>query len=337
VIVGSAVPSGSGVEVLHRALAEGIDGYRLRTYSPWRSLFPPALTGLADRRADLIHAGADYGRFFAHSGMPLVVTLHNHTSDRFMRGYSSPLQYLHYRTDLRWFSRATMRRAAVAVAISRFIGDLVRDDLGVDTPMRLIYNGVDHRRFVPPAERPAAGPFRVLFCGNLNRRKRAHLLPLLAARLDDGFEIHYTAGLADGQLTNVPRSSSGALLHPLGRIHHADMPDVYRSMDALLMPSVREGFGLCVAEAMACGLPIVACCESAMPELVVHGQGGMLCAIDDIEDYAEAIRTLGADPGLARDMGEFNRARVEQLFTLERMVREYRELFTEVLDGVFAR
>ncbi|MCB1773745.1 MAG: glycosyltransferase family 4 protein [Gammaproteobacteria bacterium] len=333
----SPVPRGSGVEVLHRDLARCIPGYRLRTYSPWLSLLPPALRLLSGRDAGLVHASADYGVFFARAGVPLVVTLHNYTSDRFMAPFSSRLQYLHYRSDLRWFSRATLTRANAVVAISRFVGDLVRQDLGVDPPMRTIYNGVDHERFVPSNSRRKPRPFRVLFCGNLNRRKRAHLLPQLAAALDDRFEICYTAGLGDGNLSKLRIDPAGARLRPLGRIEHAAMPAVYQSMDALFMPSVREGFGLCVAEAMACGLPVVACRESALPELVEPGQGGMLCAVDDVAAFAAALRRLADDPAQASRMGEFNRARVEQVFTLERMVREYSELFEAVRDGAFSR
>jgi glycosyltransferase involved in cell wall biosynthesis len=127
------------------------------------------------------------------------------------------------------------------------------------------------------------------------------------------------------------------VLRPLGRIEHADMPAVYQSMDVLFMPSVREGFGLCVAEAMACGLPVVACRESAMPELVEESSGGMLCPVDDVQCYADAIKQLAGDFAAARRMGEFNRARVEQQFTQARMVSEYRNLFESVLDGEFNR
>jgi glycosyltransferase involved in cell wall biosynthesis len=126
-------------------------------------------------------------------------------------------------------------------------------------------------------------------------------------------------------------------LRPLGRIEHADMPAVYQSMDALFMPSVREGFGLCVAEAMACGLPVVACRESAMPELVEAGRGGTLCPVDDVACYADAIRRLADDRVSARRMGEFNRGRIEEQFTQVRMIEEYRALFESVLDGEFNR
>jgi glycosyltransferase involved in cell wall biosynthesis len=331
----SPVPSGSGACVLHGQLARQLPGYRLNPYSPWWTLFPPVLAAFSSSKVDLIHASADYGVFFARPGVPLVATLHNYTSDLFMRDYSSSLQYLHYRTDLRWFSRLTFERATVVVAISQFIAQLATKDLQTDTPVRLIYNGVDHTLFVPGNAKTRSWPFRVLFCGNLNRRKRAQLLPSLAAALGDGFEIHYTAGLSGGAL-DLPAAGRG-VLRPLGRIEHADMPAVYQSMDALFMPSVREGFGLCVAEAMACGLPVVACRESAMPELVEAGRGGTLCPVDDVACYADAIRRLADDRVSARRMGEFNRGRIEEQFTQVRMIEEYRALFESVLDGEFNR
>lgn len=332
----SPVPRGSGVEVLHRSLADADPDYRLRCYSPWWSLFPPALPAFSSSSADLVHASADYGLLFKRRGVPLVTTLHNYTSDRFMRPYSSTLQYLHYRTDLRLFNRMTMAASSVVVAISRFMQDLVTADLGVTSPVRLIYNGIDERQFVPAASRPSATRFRVLFCGNLNRRKRAELLVPLANALGESFEVHYTAGLSGKARGRDPLGPTAAGMRSLGRVSHANMPAVYQAMDVLLMPSVREGFGLCVAEAMACGLPIVACGESATPELVIDQQGGYLCPIDDLECYANAIRALAENSGTAQRMGEFNRARVESLFTLERMRREYRALFQAVLDGEFS-
>lgn len=328
----SPVVTGSGVEVVHGALAEALPGYRLRRYSPYWSLLPPALPLIGRGAADIVHAAADYGVWFARHDVPLVVTVHNYTSDRAMRDYSSRLQYLHYRTDLRAFTRWTLACASTVVAISEFIGSVMRDDLDTDVPIRTIYNGVDHTRFLPTSQPRDRDSFRVLFCGNLNRRKRAHLLPALAAALDSAFEIHYTAGLSDTMLRDAGKRSGGARLIPLGRIKHGDMPGIYQSMDALFMPSVREGFGLCVAEAMACGLPVVACRESAMPELVDVPHGGMLCDVDDVPGFAEALLTLADDPARAAGMGQFNRARVESQFTLTRMVDDYRELFEELLD-----
>lgn len=121
-------------------------------------------------------------------------------------------------------------------------------------------------------------------------------------------------------------------LKNLGRLAFDEMPDLYRSADILLFPTVREGFGLAAAEAMACGLPVVATDCSALPELIDEGKGGYLCPVGDVADFAEKINFLAENPGLRHEMGQYNRAKVEEKFTLDRMIKQYRELFEEVLS-----
>lgn len=240
--------------------------------------------------------------------------------------YSTRLQQVHYRTDLRYFTTRAMRRAQTVVAVSHFLADLVRSDLSATIPIQVIHNGVDTDHF-QPASRRSGHAVRVLVSGNLTRRKGAWLLPAIAAQLHPGTEIHYTQGLRTGDAL-----AQETRLHNLGRIPHAQMPQCYQQMDILLTPTLREGFGLGVAEAMACGLPIVASDAAALPELVVPGLGGFLCPVGDAACFAAHLNQLAADASLRRQMGEFNRERACRLFNLPRMVRSYHELFVEVLD-----
>jgi glycosyltransferase involved in cell wall biosynthesis len=113
----------------------------------------------------------------------------------------------------------------------------------------------------------------------------------------------------------------------VGGVPHGDMPWLYGQVDLLFMPSAREGFGLCVAEAMACGVPIVAADAGALPELVEEGDGGHLCPIDDVSAFSSAIQRIADDQGLAARMGEFNRERATARFSLEAMVAAYTDVF----------
>ena len=331
----SPIPTGSGAYVLHEQLASRLADYRLRPYSPWWTLFPPALPLAGRGNADLVHAEAGYGIFFKRRGLPLVVTAHGYVSDRLMRACSSRLQYLHYRTDLRLFTYLTLQQADRVVVVSEFLRNLIRRDLGIDRPVQVIHNGVNEQRFVPapPAHAAKRKSFRLLFCGNLRPAKGAGLLVPLAEALGEGFEICYTGGSSDAKASQAPSPRGAGRLVPLGRLAHADMPAVYHDVDALLVPSLREGFGLCVAEAMACGLPVVATNDSALPELVQHGDGGLLCPANDVVAFANAVRMLAGSRADRVRMGEYNRARVEEHFTLDRMAEDYRRLFIEVIDG----
>lgn len=321
----SPVPTGNGAFVVHSQLAKHLPDYQLVPYHPKLTFFPPSLYPLGrNRKPGLVHAPLDYTWFHARHDVPLVATLHNYVLDQAFQPYGSRLQRLHWQTDLRWFSQLAVKRADVLTAVSHFTAELAKRDLGFSKPVKVIYNGVDEQRFTP-GKRRADGEIRVLFSGNLSLRKGAQWLLPIIQRLDERISIYYTAGLrGNAALVSHPR------LRPLGRIPHDRMPDVYREMDILLFPTVREGFGLAAVEAMACGLPVVATNGSALPEVVTHGQGGFLCPQGDVESFASTIQALAEDAPLCQQMGEFNRVTVEQRFTLARMLAEYGELFASL-------
>jgi glycosyltransferase involved in cell wall biosynthesis len=78
--------------------------------------------------------------------------------------------------------------------------------------------------------------------------------------------------------------------------------DFYRRATVLVFPSVwQEPFGIPIVEAMACGLPVVSTCSGGIPEIVEHGQTGMLVARGDAEQLALAISQVIDDPVRARD------------------------------------
>lgn len=277
--------------------------------------------------ANLIHATPDYAIFHHSRKLPLIVTFHNYVLDRWMQFHSSWLQRLHYSTDLRLWTRMAVRKAKYITAVSYFLSDLVKRDLGLTKPVRVIYNGIDVDHFKPqPAARSGQKEIRVFFSGNLTRRKGVHWLPAIARRLEPNVHIYYTSGLRTRNIL-----SSDKMLRPVGRIPFDDMPQRYGEMDILLMPTVREGFGLAVAEAMACGRPVVASDCSSIPELIDDGKGGYLCPVGDVKAFAEKINLLADSTNLRKEMGEYNRTKVEKMFTLEKMAKEYQDLFEEVL------
>ena len=80
--------------------------------------------------------------------------------------------------------------------------------------------------------------------------------------------------------------------------------DEYRAADVFCLPSLQEGFGIAFLEAMASGLPIVACRSTAVPEVVPDGEAGLLVPPDDPKALARALIRLLRDPLLRRRMGE---------------------------------
>jgi glycosyltransferase involved in cell wall biosynthesis len=98
----------------------------------------------------------------------------------------------------------------------------------------------------------------------------------------------------------------------------------------LLFPTRLEGFCLSILEAMSCGIPVVTTNTSSLPEQIFDGKGGYLCPVDDVKAYAEAIRHLAEDENLRSRMGRFNRQRVLDHFTIEKMTQEYIKVYRKI-------
>jgi glycosyltransferase involved in cell wall biosynthesis len=326
----SPMTKGNGAYIAHRLLEAQIKGYRVVAVDPKWTFLPFMLPIVASMKgADLIHTTPDHAVFFHRKSIPLVSTFQNYVLDRKMRPYSAWYQIIHYATDLKALTRLALKKSQAITAVSQSTAELVKQDLDLDRscPIRVIYNGVNTNHFIPDShKKPKQSSVRVLFSGNLTIRKGANLLPRIAKYLNTNITLFYTQGLRSNRmLTDLPN------LQSVGAVPFKDMPRQYQQMDILLMPTVREGFSLAVLEAMACGLPVVANNCSSLPEQVENGQGGFLCPAGDAKAFAEKLNLLAESPKLRREMGEYNRAKVEKKFTVEKMARAYQQLFEEVL------
>ena len=97
----------------------------------------------------------------------------------------------------------------------------------------------------------------------------------------------------------------------------------YRASDVYIHTSVTEAFGLTVAEAMACGTPVIAYRKSAVPEVV--GDAGYL--VDDVEEFAEKVLELLSDEKLQRYIGLKGVKRVHERFSLKNTASKYLQLY----------
>ncbi len=321
------MPRGNGAYVAHQTIAQNINGYSLTGYSPWHTLFPPLLYQLGRQvQADLIHTTPDYGIFFQKPKTPMILTFHNYVLDNTAIAAANLLQKLHYQTDLKWFiQRATQIENVQLVAVSQFIADLVSRELKL-SGIKVIYNGIDTNRFVPVNTGKPSSKLKVLFCGNMSQRKGFHLLPAIAKGVANVANIYVATGLNSSRRVKLPN-----LLHNLGKIDSTDIHSVYQNMDLLLFPSFREGFGLVVAEAMACAKPVVASRCSSLPELIDERQGGYLCEPGNVNEFIQAIHTLAESRHQMRLFGEYNRNKVLEKFSLSQMIDSYEKLFASVL------
>jgi glycosyltransferase involved in cell wall biosynthesis len=175
--------------------------------------------------------------------------------------------------------------------------------------VRVILNGIDAASFGSPPGRDvvgAGGPI-IGTLARLDARKGIRfLLEALARLLPDLPQASLIVG-GEGEERGALEGRARAL-GIAGRVTFAgpvrDHRDFYRGLDLFALPSLDEGFGLVVLEAMAAGLPVIGARAGGIPEILQHDVNGLLVPPGDAAAIAEGVRALWGDPALRRRLLE---------------------------------
>jgi sugar transferase (PEP-CTERM/EpsH1 system associated) len=250
-----------------------------------------------------------------------------------------------YRVLRRLLAPFVTQYVALSADLEHYLVDAI--GIGADRVSR-ICNGVDERKFSPSArlaavDSPADAPLVVGTVGRLDEVKGQHILvEAVAALLRDapGRRARLRVVICGDGPTRASIESCIAshglqdVVEVLGE--RADVPDVLRSLDVFLLPSLAEGISNTILEAMACGLPVVATDVGGNSELVAEGESGYLVPPADPHALAAAIARYLDDAELRRRHGREARAEIERTFSLSGMVRRYGDLYRAALTAAAA-
>jgi glycosyltransferase involved in cell wall biosynthesis len=336
-----AVLCGSG-ELLPAFTEAGIPVHLL--HARWR-LDPAALGRLSgllrDGRYDIVHSHlfrADIygclavGRLGGAAGPLLVSTRHN--DDRF---FLNPfVGIVHYLVSSRQDMIIAISDHVARFTIARGVRDAAR--------VRRVYHGLDPEESSSLDRdglrlRAELGvPTDAFLVGNVGRlapqKGQRHLIGAMPMLLDRVPSAHL-AIVGGGDLGPYLRDLAHEMdvadrVHVLGP--RKDVPAFMHAIDAFAMPSIWEGFGIVLLEAMAAARPIVASRVATIPEVVEDGATGLLVAPGDALALAEALASLAHDPEQARALGAAGRRRLRERFSLQKMVADTEALYREALE-----
>jgi glycosyltransferase involved in cell wall biosynthesis len=247
--------------------------------------------------------------------------------------FNAKLEKLH--SLMKPVTRRIWRHASKVVALSDALAETARKT-APDVDIEVISNGIDSEQFFPPEARTPESPVRLITVARLLKRKGIHnILEACAipSRLPVQLQIIGTGPFEARLREMVDELNLSDCVQFLGFVPNEELPAYYRNADIFVLPSAIESFGLVFAEAMSCGLPIVATRVGGIPETVRDGIDGLLCAPDDPMALRENIVRLMSDFEIRKDMSKSQRRRVLKHYLWRHIAERYADLYRSALDS----
>ncbi|MCZ7600076.1 MAG: glycosyltransferase [Gammaproteobacteria bacterium] len=210
-----------------------------QAYSHCFEFFPWLLTrAAAPPKTNIVVTNTWNGFAFSRPGTKMVAVDRLFVLDPALTRYKSRSQRVYHDLFVRRHVMASARQADAVVAVSDYTAEVFAHELKLPKP-QVILNAVDTEFTPSPSgKQPRDGrPIRLLYVGNLSRRKGADLLAPIMENLGSGYELYYTAGLRASALKERNRN-----MYPLGQLDQTQIRDQYRDADLLLFPHAAKGF-----------------------------------------------------------------------------------------------
>ena len=317
-----------------------------RIFADFEQFFLPFAA--AREHIDLLHCTGNTAPYF--SPVPIIQTLHDvifmdaiPSEDTFYQRFGN-----HYRRRI--VPLVTPRSKAV-ITVSQYEKDRILKRIPVDPEkVHVVYNGINEKRFHNRYDNGLITAVRakyrlpddfILFLGNPSARKNPggviEAYAKYAAREDQPLPL-VTPGLSEKYVIRKLKELNYPY-HPNrfitpGYIAGPDLPLMYRACKFFLFPSLSEGFGMPVIEAMACGTPVITSNASCLPEIA--GNAALLTNPLNASDMAGAIQNLSYDEELRKKLieaGQANAKRFSWNYSAESVLGLYELALQEIKDA----
>jgi N-acetyl-alpha-D-glucosaminyl L-malate synthase BshA len=249
-------------------------------------------------------------------------------------------------------TRFSVKSSDAVTTPSRWLAEVTRRHLALpaELPIDVVPNFVDASRFAPamdasrfapamdasrfaPAMDASAGVPVLVHVSNFRPLKRVEdVVRIFAAVRARGPARLRLVGDGPSRADVVALAASLGVAADVELVgERADLPALLAGAAVFLLPSASESFGLAALEALACGVPVVACDVGGLPEVVADGEVGFLHRVGDVAAMAASTARLLDDPALRARLGRAARARAETHFQVEPAVDRYETIYRRAL------
>lgn len=304
-ILFKVIRTGSGNDMYFERLSQALSSVgiasEIRYYNKLFQFAPFLLKFYnSNNDADIIHSNVEYGWAVKEDGKKLVVSVFHNVFEYEYQKYTSFLQKIYHYLILKPNIILSLKTADKIIAISKYSKNSFSKDFNIQN-ISVIYPLIDTDKYIPKKIKHNKKYFRLLYIGNLTKRKGFDLLPQIMKELGCRYKLYFTFGLRRNFIKNLKNLNFIAL----GKLSEKNLINEINKCDALICPSRLEGFGYSVVEAMSCGKTVFISKSSSLPELVKDGKTGIICLnvqdfINKIHKYSYNPKTFSLNPKLIR-------------------------------------
>jgi starch synthase len=293
--------------------------------------------------------------------VPLVLTAHSLEPDRPWKEEQLGPAY----GASTWLERTAHQNADGVIAVSQSMKNGVHDHYQVPfEKIRIIPNGIDTHQYQTRPNPSLLTSYRInperpflMSVGRITRQKGILHLINAIPYISPGVQIVLCAGAPDTEeigreveekVKEARTQTMNEIIWIRQWVPKSDLVTLYSHASLFICPSIYEPFGIVNLEAMACGTPVVASAVGGIPEIVVHGETGLLIPFEPVntksweprdpekfsKDLADAVNHLLSSPEKMKTMGTKSRERVEQRFSWKSVARETLEFYKKLTHQI---
>lgn len=317
-----------------------VNQYAVFQYPPYDLALASKLAEVAKReKLDIIHAHyavphavcAFLAKQMTGNSVKVVTTLHG--TDITVLGYDSSLKEI-----IRFAIESSDRVTAVSHSLAAQTYDLIKPDKKIET----IHNFLDERVYLREDHEMLKAHYGLLqdekviiHVSNFRKVKRVQDVIHVFQKISQVVHAKLLL-IGDGPEKSVVCElvkNLGLTDRVLFLGKQEKVEEFYSISDLKLLLSEKESFGLVLLEAMACGVPCIGTNVGGIPEVITHGETGFLVPFGDIDEAAKYAVALLKDETLHQQVSMAAWSSVRDNFSSEKIVREYEELYLELIEG----
>ena len=294
-------------------------------------------------RYDIIHdnQSLSYGIWAINKRLPTIATIHHPVTVDRKIAIQSVFSTWEKMKQWRWYSFIGMQKRVARslpriITVSKSAKEDISRDFNIPTKkFSTVPNGINTSLFYPISEIEREKN-RVIVTNSADTPLKGLFFLFQAvaelSKIQDNQVTVVGEPKKDGGIAKLVRKLGiGHRIRFTGRIDDREFVRQYAKATVAVVPSVYEGFGLPVGEAMACGVPVISTTGGALPEVV--GNAGILVPPANSSALAKAIGELLANPLKAQDLGLAGYRRVQKHFTWQKAAEKTVNVYREVIDG----